>query len=358
MRNEIKPLTGIRGVAAFLVMLYHMHFVSAFSGFYPFFIRKAYLSVDLFFILSGFVLALRYGKDFVNGLETVKLGNFMRHRFGRIYPAYLVISILDYARSMVHHSISFTGYDIWANFLLIQSWGIGASSISGNSWSISTEILAYFLFPILIYGVIGRRPVGVAALTVFSIAGIFAVAWSHLGISGPLDVIEKSSPLPLLRCLAEFCLGVVAYKVSQHPICKRILSPDTAIVSVLFGIAALLWIRDSDVAVVLLMVFLIVCLSYSGRVSAALFGNRLTYHLGVISYSLYLVHPMFRGIAGSLAIFARNHGLPAPAGLFVLLAIALSWGAASLSQRFIEVPGRHLVDRLANWSLRPVQQPD
>jgi peptidoglycan/LPS O-acetylase OafA/YrhL len=132
--------------------------------------------------------------------------------------------------------------------------------------------------------------------------------------------------------------------VAQYPLCKAILGREFALAVILACMAALLWIDNSDVSFVILTMPLLICLYYNGKASAALFGNRLVHHLGVISYSLYLVHPLFRGPANALENFAREHGGPTITGLYILLAVASSWAAAYLSQRFIEARGQRLLN--------------
>ena len=67
VRSEIRSLTGLRGVAAVLVLFYHA--MSRGTGFQPLdrIIHHGYISVDLFFVLSGFVMAMTYGSGVVRG---------------------------------------------------------------------------------------------------------------------------------------------------------------------------------------------------------------------------------------------------------------------------------------------------
>jgi peptidoglycan/LPS O-acetylase OafA/YrhL len=72
--REIKPLTGLRGVAATVVMLYHFFYSDlAHASFFG----RGYLAVDLSFVLSGFVMALSYGHLFAGRVSLVAV-----HRAG------------------------------------------------------------------------------------------------------------------------------------------------------------------------------------------------------------------------------------------------------------------------------------
>jgi peptidoglycan/LPS O-acetylase OafA/YrhL len=146
LRGENKPLTGIRGMAALLVMLYHYATAATFPVFHLVELRKGYLGVDLFFVLSGFVLALRYGDRFRTALSRNDYAAFLQARFARLYPAYIVITLLYYAKWVFNISgTNTTPYrlqDILANALFVQSWGFPVRPIVSDSWSVSVECFA------------------------------------------------------------------------------------------------------------------------------------------------------------------------------------------------------------------------
>ena len=164
-RGEIKSLTGLRGVAACWVVLFH--YITAFhhaeldqnlstkssAGFrlVELFFVHGYLAVDLFFILSGFVMALTYGGAFEAGISSRAYLDFLGKRLGRVYPLYIAltaaVAVLSYAGIGTVNPPS--PVDLASNVLLIQAWGI-ADSIDVPAWSISTEFAAYLLFPLLV----------------------------------------------------------------------------------------------------------------------------------------------------------------------------------------------------------------
>lgn len=351
VRHEIKPLTGIRGVAAFLVMLYHVPLNPHFASDAMPFLHAGYLCVDLFYVLSGFVLAYRYRAWFAEGITARNSAAFIVLRLGRVYPAYIVAFGLYYARWLLdlngQRTLDFNAYDVATNLALLQGWGIGAKTICGPTWSVSAELFAYLFFPLLVFQGIARGTVGSILLAAAAVAGLIYVALSPDGVNGALDVINENNMLPLLRCVSEFSLGLVAFAFASGGIGRKIFATRWATPVILALLFLLLWCGAADVVVVLTFPLLVASLFYDQPVGRALFGNRLIHWMGVISYSFYLLHLLARDVAAHVmtvldARFGELPHLP-----FILLAIAASAAAAFVFQRCIEVPGRKLLEKTA-----------
>ena len=154
--REIGALTGLRGVAACWVVEYHVHERAPLLPGSPLgtMLRHGYLAVDLFFVLSGFVMALSYEGLFAGGASRRALGTFALRRLARIYPLYAAVtgaSVLLF----LHFALA-TGAPcrpllamLPYNVPLLQTWGFG-DGIVGQSWSVSAEMAAYVLFPFLL----------------------------------------------------------------------------------------------------------------------------------------------------------------------------------------------------------------
>lgn len=348
MKKEIKSLTGIRGVAAFSVMLYHLSQNPAFAAFKTPFFAKGYLCVDLFFVLSGFIIAFIYGEKFANGGNSAIYGQFLLNRIARVFPLNFVVTLVFAARMLVNVSDS-TAYtltvpDFVANIFMVQGWGFGAHALAGNSWSVSTEILAYLLFPLLVR-VAFSRFWWLQAVIAVAVLGL--VAASGLGVEGVMDVVRRDSFLPALRCVAGFSLGLVAFRLADYAIVRKWLASNQALVAVMVLQAILFLIPNADLAIVLTFPLLILVLYYDGSLSEKIFGNRIVYHLGIISYSIYLWHPLFRDIAARALGVAQKHGLIGFDILFVVAAIAMTWVASYLSYRFVESKSRDWIRHLS-----------
>src|ERR1700712_1517112 len=99
MAADIRALTGVRGVAAAVIVLYHYGDVQLYGGGTASYYRipHGYLPVDLFFMLSGYVIGLTYREAFSSG-RLKNYATFMLKRVARLYPAYIAIGLLYVAK--------------------------------------------------------------------------------------------------------------------------------------------------------------------------------------------------------------------------------------------------------------------
>jgi peptidoglycan/LPS O-acetylase OafA/YrhL len=241
------------------------------------------------------------------------------------------------------NTVSYRLKYILANTLFIQSWGFPVRAIVSDSWSVSVECFAYAIFPLLAVAALGRVRFIAAVLAVMAAAMLIFVTRTGYGVNGPLDVVRADSLLPLLRCIADFCLGLVAFRTVSAPACREILTAPAMPGLILLLLAAALWADKTDIISVLLLPLLVACVYFDAPITRALFGNRVVYHLGEISYSFYLLHPFFLGVAGHFqGVAAARFGISFPFA-FIVIGIASTWLTAYLSYRFLELPGRRLL---------------
>ncbi|KQM85343.1 hypothetical protein ASE67_13025 [Sphingomonas sp. Leaf23] len=342
---RVDSLTGVRGVAALSVMVYHLPQHSVFAAFRLPLFDRAYLCVDLFFVLSGFVMAIGY-RDLVDARpSTTRYAMFLRHRLARVFPLHLVVTLAFLLRAMVNVSgdgTSVSAGDVGANLLMIQSWGLGTTALAGNSWSVSTEWVAYLLFPLLAIAV--RSPLR-WGLAVAAVALLVLVATSGIGVRGSMDVVQRTSVLPVLRCLGSFILGMLAQRIADRPGVRRLLGGDGAFVVMITLIALALLVPNSDLIVVLLLPILILCCYYEGRAVRAILANRVSLWLGIISYSLYLWHPLLRDSAARIVTMLHGRGVfQIDAVAYVALIIG-TIAVCAASYWWIERPGHRLILR-------------
>ena len=356
MVKEIRALTGVRGVAAMIIVLYHFSTVHLYSGGVReyFEVPHGYLPVDLFFMLSGFVIALVYRDAFViapfrNYLE------FWIKRVARLYPAYLVIGVLYLLKislGLAGETLNqFSPFDILGNIFMLTGWGLHIHPVIGMSWAASAEMGSYLLTPVLVAFIVrGNIAFGVIGFAL-SLAAIRVIAASGLGESGPLDVTSGDSFYPLLRAIAGFALGQVIFRFSVSVRPLPMIFQDMLVVVILLAIGITAVLTVDDVPVYLLFIPLVAVLSYDGRLARWLFGNTFIYDLGLISYSVYLLHPLFV----SFAVRASRDfgGTDSSYLIAMLICIAMIWLLSKLSYRFVEMPGRKLIVELIRHRTRP-----
>ena len=256
--SEIRALTGLRGIAACYVVLYHFHGMSAPDGPVGNLIRHGYIAVDLFFVLSGFVMALTYAELFRSSTAPRAYAIFLTRRFARIYPLHACVTVLLFAASAL--ALSHTALPdspkllLASNLLMIQAWGLRPASTfppgpSGTEWAV------YLAFPFLA-GITLFSPARVACvLAIAGMAGIVAIAFSPSTSGpyiryGPLDVFAADTLLPLGRCLCEFTLGLLCFRLES----RASVLPDRPrgwlLAGITLGIALLLTWPGSDIILV------------------------------------------------------------------------------------------------------------
>ncbi|AQR72332.1 acyltransferase [Sphingomonas sp. LM7] len=344
---RIAPLTGLRGIAAIAVLLYHIPHSPAFAEWGMLLFSRAYLAVDLFFILSGFVISIGYYERVVKRPSWASYGDFLLNRLARVWPLHFVVALVFGARILLNVSgeqpVALTPANIATNLLMIQSWGWGTQALAGNSWSVSTELVAYLAYPLVAVIAFSR----LAWLQAIGSVGLLIlVATLGHGAQGPLDVNDADSILPVLRCLAGFALGVIAYRLTQGARCERVLGGEHGFIGSCVLIAAALLIPRGDVAVALCFVPLVLACYYNGRTARALLANPVAFHLGLISYSIYLWHPLVRDVFARAMGIAHRHGVVGFDWLFVLALLVATWLICWASYLLIEVPGHRAIKKL------------
>jgi peptidoglycan/LPS O-acetylase OafA/YrhL len=344
--DRVSSLTGIRGVAAVAVMIYHIPHLPIFADYRIALFSKAYLCVDLFFVLSGFVIAYGYGERVLRGPNPEQFRDFMINRIARVYPLHLVVALTFMAKAVLNISgepgLSPTLDNVLTNVLMVQAWGFGTDAFAGNSWSVSTELAAYLLFPLLAFVAWSRMAWLLIPASATLLAG---AALSGLGVEGVMDVVDPASLWPLLRCLAGFSLGLLAYRAYRNPSFAP-TGDDSFLIAMMAAIGVAFAVPDGDLLVIVLFPLFILAIAHNGGLARALFANRAVFHLGVISYSIYLWHPLVRDVFGRALGVARDRGFDIPAGLWVGLLVLVTWLGSWASYRLIEVGGHRLVTRL------------
>ncbi|WP_336055003.1 acyltransferase family protein [Nitratireductor sp. CH_MIT9313-5] len=342
-----------RFMAALLIMLYHFgHFAPSDALWVKDGLELLRPLLDLFFIISGFLIFDRYGERV---LEARAYGAYLFKRLVRLYPLHLVtLSYFVAVGLAVELGLSNTGGGLdlfqWetllTNLLLMQGWGLNDNlTFNYVSWSLSGEWLAYLLLPIL---ALAWRIAGLAGLALMTIASY-----------GGLEFLVASGLMPethwvyadtwgAYRVFADFALGallaMLARKWPLHSSGSRLAAWIALLVS------CMLMTLDISVYVSIAVLALAV---YLAALAELVEPERYTYPAflrpaAAVSFGVYLWHPVTESIFFSY--IWNKYLLGAPAGVFfvyVAAVMVITVGVAILSFVLFE---NRIADRLLVWS--------
>ncbi len=360
--NQYLPtLTALRGIAALWVVLFHLDVIiyhrelgtllpQQWSGL----IAKGYLWVDLFFILSGFIICHIYGEQLSGNKQLSKITSYLKARFFRIYPLHLFTIILllplvmltaNFLPEVIDSSwqVYFDWQALLSNILLTNAMN-QHSYLSWNivSWSIGAEWWAYIYAIGLLYFISNQRLNFIIIMTMITFAGlIFLVNWH------PKSNLDITFDFGFLRCLFEFTLGVISYQLYQHNLGNKLLSNDSIFLITLIAICTIFHWQFNDLLVVPLFVILVLCAAYNQNKVLALMSGAIWQYLGRISYSIYLMHGVwFMVFWFALPLVKQAWQIEqlsiTQITFYVISFITLTIISAHYSYKYVEVPCRYL----------------
>jgi peptidoglycan/LPS O-acetylase OafA/YrhL len=354
----IHALTGIRAIAAAWVVI--AHFRSQLYGLFPatrhidWWIDNGYLGVEVFFVLSGFIISYNYA-DRLRGGGT-RYRDFLINRFARLYPVHLVtllaVGVLVVAASVAHVSLNsaanYTPVSFVGNLLMLQAWP-GILAWDPPAWSISAEALAYVTFPLtawLLARLVRPRSATLAA-AVWLITGTAAMMAMRL-----VTTETTAPPMALLRIATEFVAGAMLWKAwnlagePQGP--KWDVLAGGAFAATVVGLALLpRWEAFPLVLTPLIAVFVIACAGSRGPIGRLLSTRPMIFG-GKISYSLYMVHFIVFAMVGKILQWEHFAAASLPVRVLVMAFYYLvSVVFAVVCYKLVEEPGRRGIQRLA-----------
>lgn len=350
----IKSVEGLRGLAAIIVALYHLKIGADYSAL----IRNGYLFVDLFFVLSGFVMCAAYAGRLRTPGDLVP---FMIRRTGRLLPLLLfstVVFVLGVNGIVFAKQLAVSaGYNgvlnspgdltyqiptvaqILATLTFTHALGIFDELILNTpTWSISTEFYTYFLFAAVCLYLRGYARA--AAFSLLSIFGLMISAWASVNIHDCLAIrgcLSLTYDFGFTRCVYSFFLGGLAWYSTRHLRINVLALQITA----LFGLSMLLLFVDRvpTAAFAFPVAFAALILSiHSDRgplselLKAPLFQN-----LGERSYSVYLMHMPLLLIFANLT--KRSTGF-VTSSLILVAYLVMLYVISGWTYRRIENPAR------------------
>ncbi|MCU6455405.1 acyltransferase [Sphingomonas sp. A2-49] len=330
--TELRALTGARGVAAWLVVFYHIRGgIADLPPAIETLLAKGYLAVDFFFLLSGFVIWLTW-HDRLRAPGAIPL--FLRKRIARVWPLHATmlacaVALALLLRATGRHDPAFPFAELPLHVLLVQNWG-GTDMLRWNdpAWSISCEFAAYLAFPLLVLAVDWRRLPG------WGLAATIAVLLValHLAMRGAASLGSDIPRLGLVRCLAEFATGTLVAALYLR-------RPSPAWPLAVAAIAAGGWALGVPETLAVPAMFAAALLALAltaGRPHHPLEG-RAVHALGVVSYATYLSHFLL------WKAFRLPLGGSSLSMSLIALYLALVLAASFVLYRLVERPAQRLL---------------
>ncbi len=309
--NQVKKhyaiLDGLRGVAAIVVIFFHIFEIFSGGNHVKQLINHGYLAVDFFFLLSGFVIAHAYDDRW----GKMSLKSFAKRRLIRLHPmiivGMLIGAILFYFSAsemfpLVEKTsiLSLIGITILGFLLLpipipmdIRGWA-ETFPTNGPAWSLFYEYLANIAYALVLRKLSNK--------ILFVLLFIAAVALIHLGVTSPKgDIIGGWSlngeqiRVGLTRLAFPFLAGILLRRYFKPKNIKNafVLSSIILVFFLAFprvGGEENLWMNGIyDSLVVIIFFPIIIFIGASGNITSNI-GNKICKFLGDISYPLYITH--------------------------------------------------------------------
>jgi peptidoglycan/LPS O-acetylase OafA/YrhL len=376
-RRDIRALTGLRAVAATWVVLLHFtYFSAAYLDQMPFLrplINAGWTGVELFFVLSGFVITLSYLERIGERLRLRAALDFMWNRFARVWPAWAVVTVLMGAWIW---SLRKAGLDadvvtphptadvlhLLQQLTMTQMWGrqeLPGASYVLPGWSISAEWAAYLVFPVLVVVLFRLRRLPAPVLLALAVA-----VMAPLSLIAVLDGTPDHQQHWGLRIACGFTAGALAALAVRRT--ERSEQTDrwalATVWTMLFLIAASAywasWRRGGDWqheyvgVVVVFFPLLVTGLALTDRGPSRWLSSGPLVYGGRISYTLYLVHYVVLDVAVTALWQDESRGQMTP--LLVLAVpglVVASFIAAAALHHGVEEPARHWLLRLTRGTV-------
>ena len=350
--RNIRTLTGVRGYAALWVLFFHLRANPHFLSFWTpgAFIRHGFWGVDVFFVLSGFVLSHVYESKFSKGVMPKAYFHFLGLRLARMYPLHIVTFVAALAFAILSHAIGHGAatdislYGALMHLMLLHAWGTTSESFNLVSWAISAEWFAYLFLLVPCIRVLRTAPLKL----LFAITGILWCLLIFVYVpTTPSKLVNMTYEFGILRILPEFLGGYVAYRTVKAMRCNTRLC-DLASLTGLAGIVVITHHNAFQVLLLPAIMLFIIGLSAEGSVTSRFLDNRMSLFLGKLSYSIYMCHFILLWVVDG--IFKRTdlpHTPWAGIGVMAIYFIAMFLTSYVL-YAFIEQPCREWLRKRLN----------
>ncbi|WP_326523178.1 acyltransferase family protein [Sphingomonas sp.] len=354
-RRELAALTSVRGIAAWAVVLYHIRLSADWlpNGLVSM-LAKGYLAVDFFFLLSGFVIWMTWA-DRLRSRGLAELPAFLQKRVARIWPLHAVVLAGGVALALLlaatgrHDAREFPFAELPLHLLLIQNWGFtDALAWNDPAWSISAELGAYLLFPLLALAIDWRRMPAWAVISAIAAGGVLLA--SIFAAAGAPTLGHEIARLGLIRCVIEFAMGTAVAALwlrwRDRPVLPALSA--TAVLTLL-GTMTITGLIPEALGVPLAFAALLLALALTSGMRGNPLEGRALHYLGEISYATYLGHFLL-WFAFKLAFVDDAHAVPPTlTALYLLLVL----GSSIALYHLIERPAQRAINAIRLRRPRP-----
>ena len=383
--DYLPNLTPIRGITAILVAAFHFHF---FLGpLVPYqsesILNKFYLMVDLFFVLSGFIMCYVYHRTFSQKLTFNSYTGFLGMRLARIYPLYIitlgaeVLIFLCFVVSGTFEELPRTRQYAYrldalpANILFLHTNGFfDFATWNMPAWSLSAEWWAYMLFPVLFLAVHRTKMKNGLILMVLAIMGWLLIEYVLAGHEPFLNRPPNPNHTSLdvnwhfgtFRGIIGFVAGMATWQIYRHFPLQKIMGSSVTLLLTCIACIIVMHFQLSDTLIVLTFPIIILSLAYGSQTIDRIFRFSPLKKLGDWSFSIYMWHQVLINLTTAYLFLEHGERLMRPFRemnimfLYALLVVYLimvclvGW----MSYRFLERPTRRALQtwgksRLTNY---------
>ncbi len=355
--KDTKPhyeiLDGLRGVAAFIVIIYHV-----FECFSSTPLPHGYLTVDFFFVLSGFVIGYAYD----NRWDKMTTGGFFRRRLIRLHPMVIMGCIIGVITFLIQGSVKWDGSSVGLSlvmlamlstmFMIPSAAGL-PTEIRGNSemfpvngpyWSLFFEYIGNILYALFLRK-ISTKILGCIAVVSGVLLAYISISQGQLGIGWTLA--DYGFWGGLIRMLFPYSIGMFMARVFRPMQIKGAFWKCGLILVVIallpiVSTEGIPWLTGAYDAFCVLFIFPALVWMGASELKIGKQTTDVCRFVGDLSYPLYTIHYPFMylfyayiGFNGESSVLTIKETWPEAIAL-VIGCLVLAW----LCMKFYDLPVR------------------
>lgn len=225
-KSYFPALTGVRSLAATLVFVTHFGYVltAGFPGPVQRYISELSIGLPMFFLLTGFLIALRYYDKFTFSYEWTK--KYMISRFVRLYPMYLLFTVIAFVSYYFTHTESIVGgskhplFIFFLNITFLRSFFDDFKFTGvGQGWSITIDVVFYLLTPFIFYLIKQRKILYIQPFVFVFIGFLLVLLFRNFNLSGFFSTFSFTFYFTFFgRCFEIFMGIILALNYKKIPV--------------------------------------------------------------------------------------------------------------------------------------------